>query len=73
MTERAETHLRIDRGTPDDTELAALLLVLLSASRDRDRNEAEAGCETQEHTASRPRAAWGPARGWRPPGTWTAP
>lgn len=67
MTERAEPHLTIERGAPDDTELAALLLVLLTATRDRDRDDAE------EHASPRPRAAWGPARGWRPPGTWTAP
>lgn len=65
MTERAETHLRVERGTPDATELAALLLVLLSASRGQNHDE--------EPPAARRRAAWGPARGWRPPGTWTAP
>ncbi|MEU9148260.1 acyl-CoA carboxylase epsilon subunit [Streptomyces sp. NPDC048349] len=66
MSERAEPQLRIVRGAPDSTELAAVLLVLLSTARDRDR----AG----ELPAPRPRAAaWGPARGWRPPGSWTAP
>lgn len=64
MSERAEPHLRIVRGAPDSTELAAILLVLLSTARGRDG----AG----EQAAPRPRATWGPARGWRPPGTWTA-
>ncbi|WP_328928354.1 hypothetical protein OG429_29950 [Streptomyces sp. NBC_00190] len=66
MSERAEPHMTIVRGAPDSTELAAVLLVLLSAARRRGG----AG----EEAAARPRAAdWGPARGWRPPGTWTAP
>ncbi|MFI6860135.1 acyl-CoA carboxylase epsilon subunit [Streptomyces sp. NPDC050421] len=64
MTERAEPHLRVERGTPDATELAAVLLVLLSATRPRDPDAP---------SPPRPRADWGPARGWRPPGTWTAP
>ncbi|WP_329199394.1 MULTISPECIES: acyl-CoA carboxylase epsilon subunit [unclassified Streptomyces] len=65
MTERAEPLMRIERGTPDGTELAALLLVLLAAGRQRQHPGADA--------AHGPRAAaWGPARGWRPPGTWTA-
>lgn len=60
MTE--QPRLRIDRGTPTPTELAAVLLVLLSATR------------TQEPPApsAPPRATWGPAQGWRPPGTWPA-
>ncbi|MEU7068360.1 acyl-CoA carboxylase epsilon subunit [Streptomyces sp. NPDC046161] len=65
MTERAEPLMRIERGAPDSTELAALLLVLLAAGRERGHRGADAAHE------SRP-AAWGPARGWRPPGTWTA-
>ncbi|MET7648990.1 acyl-CoA carboxylase epsilon subunit [Streptomyces sp. NPDC005426] len=65
MSEPHGPHLTIERGAPDATELAALLLVLLSASRGRDH--------TDEPPSPRPRAAWGPARGWRPPGTWTAP
>ncbi|MGR4882613.1 acyl-CoA carboxylase epsilon subunit [Streptomyces sp. LARHCF249] len=64
MSERAEPHLRIVRGAPDSTELAAVLLVLLSTARGGDH--------TGEQDAPRPRASWGPARGWRPPGTWTA-
>ncbi|THA71793.1 hypothetical protein E6P78_04105 [Streptomyces sp. A0958] len=58
----ADPHLRVERGTPSTTELAAVLLVLLAAR------------STQEPMAesSPPRATWGPARGWRPPGTWTA-
>ncbi|WP_406452470.1 acyl-CoA carboxylase subunit epsilon [Streptomyces sp. NBC_00876] len=63
MSEPAGPHLTIERGTPDDTELAAVLLVLLSATRGRD-HEAPA--------PPPPRATWGPARGWRPPGTWPA-
>ncbi|MFD7258923.1 acyl-CoA carboxylase epsilon subunit [Streptomyces sp. NPDC059874] len=65
MSERAEPHLRIVRGAPDGTELAAVLLVLLSTARGRD--------DAEEQAPPRPRAAWGPARGWRPPGSWTAP
>ncbi len=64
MGERAEPHVKIVRGAPDGTELAAVLLALLAAAR---RPGDGAG-------AARPaRAGWGPARGWRPPGTWTAP
>lgn len=64
MTERAEPLMRIGRGTPDGAELAALLLVLLAVEQ-REHPGADA--------AHGPRAAaWGPARGWRPPGTWTA-
>ncbi|MGW7104478.1 acyl-CoA carboxylase epsilon subunit [Streptomyces sp. NPDC054883] len=65
MTERAGPLMRIERGAPDSTELAALFLVLLAAARQRENAGADA--------APGPRAAaWGPARGWRPPGTWTA-
>ncbi|MEV7541048.1 acyl-CoA carboxylase epsilon subunit [Streptomyces sp. NPDC089915] len=64
MTERAEPLMRIERGAPDSTELAALLLVLLSAARRRD--------DTGPGPAGPRASAWGPARGWRPPGTWTA-
>ncbi|MFD7864116.1 acyl-CoA carboxylase epsilon subunit [Streptomyces sp. NPDC057682] len=63
---RAETgsapHLRIERGTPDADELAAVLLVLLTATRTR---EPTGGTPTPH-----PRSPWGPPRGWRPPGAW---
>ncbi|GHB82650.1 hypothetical protein GCM10010347_61930 [Streptomyces cirratus] len=63
--ERAEPLMRIERGAPDSSELAALCLVLLAAGGQRELPGADA--------AHGPRAAaWGPARGWRPPGTWTA-
>ncbi|MEV7523955.1 acyl-CoA carboxylase epsilon subunit [Streptomyces sp. NPDC091371] len=64
MSERAEPSLKIVRGAPDSTELAAVLLVLLATARGRE----DAGAQS----TPRPGAAWGPARGWRPPGTWTA-
>ncbi|WNI23577.1 acyl-CoA carboxylase epsilon subunit [Streptomyces sp. ITFR-16] len=55
--------LRIDRGAPTPTELAAVLLVLLAATRNQ-----EPPAPSAPH-----RATWGPARAWRPPGTWPAP
>lgn len=66
---RAETgsapRLRIERGTPDADELAAVLLVLLSATRTTGT--------TEDTSPPHPRSPWGPSRGWRPPGTWAAP
>ncbi|MGW1223886.1 acyl-CoA carboxylase epsilon subunit [Streptomyces sp. NPDC001478] len=56
-------HLRIERGTPDADELAAVLLVLLTATR---TVEASTGDTLTPH----PRSRWGPSRGWRPPGAW---
>ncbi|MEV7442622.1 acyl-CoA carboxylase epsilon subunit [Streptomyces sp. NPDC091204] len=65
MGERAEPDVKIVCGAPDGTELAAVLLALLAVAR--RPGDGGAG-------AARPaRAGWGPARGWRPPGTWTAP
>ncbi|WLQ35039.1 acyl-CoA carboxylase epsilon subunit [Streptomyces castrisilvae] len=58
----ADSHIRVEGGTPTPTELAALLLVLLSAAR----------TEEPPVSPAPPRATWGPARGWRPPGTWSA-
>ncbi|MFB8084654.1 acyl-CoA carboxylase epsilon subunit [Streptomyces sp. NPDC055992] len=60
----ADSLIRVEGGTPTPTELAAVLLVLLSATRAQ---------EAPAHPAAPPRATWGPARGWRPPGTWPAP
>ncbi|WP_404954894.1 acyl-CoA carboxylase epsilon subunit [Streptomyces sp. 147326] len=65
MSERGEPDVKIVRGAPDGTELAAVLLALLSAARQPGDDGAEA--------APAARADWGPARGWRPPGAWTAP
>lgn len=65
MSERTEPTLKIVRGAPDGTELAAVLLALLSAAR----QPGEGGVQA----APPARADWGPARGWRPPGAWTAP
>ncbi|MFJ3090580.1 acyl-CoA carboxylase epsilon subunit [Streptomyces sp. NPDC086838] len=59
----ADSPIRIEGGTPTPTELAAVLLVLLSATRTQ---------EAPEKSTSTPRSNWGPARGWRPPGTWPA-
>ncbi|SED08401.1 Acyl-CoA carboxylase epsilon subunit [Streptomyces sp. 2131.1] len=59
----ADSSIRIEGGTPTPTELAAVLLVLLSATRAQ---------EAPEKRTSSPRSNWGPARGWRPPGTWPA-
>ncbi|MCX4447981.1 acyl-CoA carboxylase epsilon subunit [Streptomyces sp. NPDC087866] len=60
----ADSLIRVEGGTPTPTELAAVLLVLLSATRAQ---------EAPAHPTAPPRATWGPARGWRPPGTWPAP
>lgn len=65
MDERTGPPLRIVRGAPDSTELAAVLLALLSLARQPD----DAG----RTVAPPPRAPWRPAHGWRPPGSWTAP
>ncbi|MFE6836562.1 acyl-CoA carboxylase epsilon subunit [Streptomyces sp. NPDC057705] len=65
MSERTEPHLKIVRGAPDGTELAAVLLALLSAAR----QPGEGGVQAAPPAP----ADWGPARGWRPPGAWTAP
>ncbi|MFE5673882.1 acyl-CoA carboxylase subunit epsilon [Streptomyces erythrochromogenes] len=54
------------RGAPDSTELAAVLLALLSLARQPDDDAGPAA-------APPPRALWRPAHGWRPPGSWTAP
>ncbi|MGW1179745.1 MULTISPECIES: acyl-CoA carboxylase epsilon subunit [unclassified Streptomyces] len=59
----ADSSIRIEGGTPTPTELAAVLLVLLSATRTQ---------EAPENPAAPPRSNWGPTRGWRPPGTWPA-
>ncbi|MFD9081003.1 acyl-CoA carboxylase epsilon subunit [Streptomyces erythrochromogenes] len=66
MDERTEPPLRIVRGAPDSTELAAVLLALLSLARQADDDAGPAA-------APPPRALWRPAHGWRPPGSWTAP
>ncbi|MFD5785781.1 acyl-CoA carboxylase epsilon subunit [Streptomyces sp. NPDC127037] len=60
----ADSLIRVEGGIPTPTELAAVLLVLLSATRAQ---------EAPAHPTAPPRATWGPARGWRPPGTWPAP
>ncbi|PZT75417.1 acyl-CoA carboxylase epsilon subunit [Streptomyces sp. AC1-42W] len=60
-----DSPIRIEGGTPTPTELAAVLLVLLTATRVQEAPGAPA--------AAPPRSNWGPARGWRPPGTWPAP
>ncbi|MFJ4500812.1 MULTISPECIES: acyl-CoA carboxylase epsilon subunit [unclassified Streptomyces] len=61
----ADSPIRVEGGTPTRTELAAVLLALLTATRARQAPESPA--------APPPRSNWGPARGWRPPGTWPAP
>ncbi|MFE9934118.1 hypothetical protein [Streptomyces sp. NPDC005533] len=75
MSERAEPHVKIVRGAPDGTELAAVLLALLAVARRPGDGGAGAGAGAGAGPgAARPaRAGWGPARGWRPPGTWTDP
>ncbi|MFF4434332.1 acyl-CoA carboxylase subunit epsilon [Streptomyces sp. NPDC001513] len=65
MSERAEPDVKIVRGAPDGTELAAVLLALLAAAR----QPGDGGAQAPPPPA---RADWGPARGWRPPGAWTA-
>ncbi|MFE9468150.1 acyl-CoA carboxylase epsilon subunit [Streptomyces virginiae] len=57
--------LKIVRGAPDSTELAAVLLALLAVAGQPD--------DADESAAPPPRARWRPAHGWRPPGSWTAP
>ncbi|MFE5622388.1 acyl-CoA carboxylase epsilon subunit [Streptomyces virginiae] len=56
--------LKIVRGAPDSTELAAVLLALLAVAGQPD----DAG----EDAAPPPRAPWRPAHRWRPPGSWTS-
>ncbi|MDX3538893.1 acyl-CoA carboxylase epsilon subunit [Streptomyces sp. MB09-01] len=65
MSERAEPDVKIVRGAPDGTELAAVLLALAAVARQPGDGGAQA--------APPARADWGPVRGWRPPGAWTAP
>ncbi|MFJ7591013.1 acyl-CoA carboxylase subunit epsilon [Streptomyces sp. NPDC097617] len=69
MGESAEPPVKIVRGAPDGTELAAALLALLSAAR----RPHEAEEKNAPPPPPPPRAHWGPARGWRPPGAWTSP
>ncbi|OLZ64780.1 hypothetical protein AVW11_18140 [Streptomyces amritsarensis] len=66
MGERTEPQVRIVRGAPDSTELAAVLLALLSLARPPDGDAGRAA-------GPPPRALWRPGRSWRPPGSWTAP
>ncbi|MFI7354928.1 hypothetical protein ACIBTP_13370 [Streptomyces avidinii] len=68
MSEPAEPPVKIVRGAPDGTELAAVLLALLSAAG----QSGGAPDEAEEQAAAPARAAWGPPCGWRPPGAWTA-
>ncbi|MFB6859792.1 acyl-CoA carboxylase epsilon subunit [Streptomyces virginiae] len=58
--------LKIVRGAPDSTELAAVLLALLTVAGQQDD-------AVGEDAAPPPRAHWRPAHGWRPPGSWTSP
>jgi len=58
----ADSPIRVEGGTPTPTELAAVLLVLLAARKSPQ----------EPAPTAPPRADWGPARGWRPPGTWPA-
>ncbi|MEU9085228.1 acyl-CoA carboxylase subunit epsilon [Streptomyces sp. NPDC048357] len=73
MSERAEPDVKIVRGAPDGTELTAVLLALLAAvARQPGDGGAQTPPQTLPQTPPPARAGWGPARGWRPPGAWTA-
>ncbi|MER6976465.1 acyl-CoA carboxylase subunit epsilon [Streptomyces carpinensis] len=64
MSPTTEALVRIVRGTPDPEAVAAITLVLLLATAGRTDGDGE--------SEGPPAAAWGPARGWRPPGSWTS-
>jgi Acyl-CoA carboxylase epsilon subunit len=53
--------IRIERGVPDDAELAATLIALLTVL-------ARGSGETDDD----PSPGWTPVRGYRPPGAWTS-